>query len=67
MPTMSVGRRLTRYAPVRMLFICVYEIPDRLLRMLPASLAVSFLNRGGGAKSKLSNVPDLRKACLPSH
>jgi hypothetical protein len=37
----------------------------RLLWMLPASLAVSaFLKRGGGAKSRLSNVPDLRNACL---
>ena len=38
----------------------------RLLRMLPASLAVpsAFLNRGGGAKSRPVKVPDLRNACL---
>jgi hypothetical protein len=46
-----------------MLFMWVLEMPVRLLRILPASLAVSlFLNRGGGAKSRLVNVPDFRKA-----
>jgi hypothetical protein len=64
-PTVSGGSRLTRYAPVRMLCRWAAEIPVRLLWMLPASLAVSaFLKRGGGAKSRLSKVPDLRNACL---
>lgn len=37
----------------------------RLLRMLPLSLAVSaFRKRGGGAKSRAVNVPDLRRAWL---
>lgn len=41
------------------------EIPDPLLRTLPASLPVSeFLNRGGGMKSRLEKVPDIRNACL---
>lgn len=42
----------------------VFEIPVRLLRMLPASLPVSFLKRGGGAKSRLVYVPDFRRADL---
>jgi hypothetical protein len=63
-PTMLPSRRLTRYAPVRMFCIWVFEMPDRLLRMLPASLSVSFLNRGGGAKSRFVKVPDFRNACL---
>lgn len=53
-PTVSAGRRLTRYAPVRMLCKWVDEIPVPLLRILPASLTVSFLKRGGGAKSNVS-------------
>jgi hypothetical protein len=64
-PTMSCGRRLTRYAPLRMAPSCICETPLRLLRMLPASLMVSgSLNRFGGAKSSPVNVPDLRSKCL---
>lgn len=39
-------------------------MPVRLLRMLPASLPVSFLNRAGGAKSSVVYMPDFRIACL---
>lgn len=63
-PTTSAGRRLTRYAPVRMLWVWTAEIPVRLLRMLPESLAVSFLNRGGGANSNVVYIPDFRMAWL---
>ena len=65
-PTVDVGRRLTRYAPVRMFHKCALDAPVPLLRILPASLAVSdVLNRAGGAKSRFVNVPDVRNACLP--
>lgn len=65
--TVSVGSRLTRFAPDRTLNTCAGDMaPDRLLRMLPASpLTVpSSRNRGGGAKSSPVNVPDLRSANL---
>ena len=40
-------------------------MPVRLLRMLPASLAVSpRAKRGEGAKSRAVKVPDFRNACL---
>lgn len=65
MPTTPWGRRLTRYAPLRMAPSCACDTPLRLLRMLPASLIVSgSLNRLGGAKSSPVNVPDLRSKCL---
>lgn len=39
----------------------------RLLRILPASEAVSLLlNRGGGAKSRAVKVPDFLSKCLRS-
>lgn len=64
-PTASAGRRLTRYVPARIFCWRVAETADRALRILPASLPVplSFLKRGGGTKSRLVNVPDLRRAC----
>lgn len=59
--TLSPGRRLTRPAPLRMAAWLTAEMPLRLLRMLPASLMVSFsLNLRGGAKSRPVNVLDLR-------
>jgi hypothetical protein len=52
-PTDPGGRRLTRYAPARILYAWVADIPVRLLRMLPVSLAVSAQwKRPGGAKSR---------------
>lgn len=64
-PTTSLGMRLTRYAPARMLCSCAADMALRLLRMLPASLIVSvFLKRGTGAKSRAVNVPDFRRECL---
>lgn len=60
-PTTSFGIRLTRYAPARMLCNCCADIALRLLRILPASEAVSLLlKRGGGAKSRPVKVPDFR-------
>ena len=60
-PTTSLGMRLTRYAPVR---TACCERADKallLLRIDPASEVVSsFRKRGGGAKSRAVNVPDLR-------
>lgn len=48
-----------------MLCACDAESPVPLLRMLPASLAVSvFLKRGGGAKSRAVKVLDFLNACL---
>lgn len=57
---MSPGRRLTRYAPLRMAADCMAETPLRLLRILPESLPVSPspLILRGGAKSSAVNVPD---------
>jgi hypothetical protein len=41
------------------------DMPDRPLRMLPASLPESlFLKRAGGAKSSAVKVPDFLNACL---
>lgn len=62
-PTWSVGTRLSRKAPFRTAFWCAADKPDRLLRMLPASLPASlFLKRGGGAKSSEVKVPDFLNA-----
>lgn len=64
-PTTPFGMRLTRYAPARMLCSCWADIALRLLRILPASEAVSLvLNRGGGAKSRAVKVPDFRNKWL---
>jgi len=50
---------------VRMLWAAAADMPLRLLRIEPASEAVSLLlNRGGGAKSKAVKVPDLRRRWL---
>jgi len=66
--TVSPGRRLTRPAPLRRACCCMVEIPLRplrLLRMLPASLIVSFsLNFRGGAKSSPVKVPPWLRTCL---
>ena len=64
-PTCSLGMRLSRYAPARMLASVLAERLLRPDRMDPESLPDSlFLNRGGGAKSRAVNVVDLRRACL---
>ena len=65
-PTIPCGNRLIRLAPDRMLYAWAGDsAPDRLLRTLPASLTVpSSRKRGGGAKSRAVNVPDLRNAWL---
>ena len=64
-PTMSLGRRLTLYAPARIASRWTVEMPLRLLRMLPESLPVSpNLNRPGGAKSSAVNVPETRREWL---
>lgn len=48
-----------------MLWAAAADMPLRLLRMEPASEAVSLpLNRGGGAKSSAVKVPDLRRRWL---
>ena len=65
-PATSLGILLSLYAPARMLYWCIADTPDRLLRMLPVSLMVSgprYLGVGG-AKSKAVNVLDLRSWCL---
>lgn len=68
MPTTSLGIRLTRYAPARMLSNCLADMALRLLRMLPASEAVALEGkRGGGAKSSAVKVPDFRSRWLRSH
>lgn len=61
--TLSPGKRLTRCAPLRIACNCIAETPLRLLRMLPASLMVSWSRktRLGGAKSREVKVPDLRR------
>ena len=62
----SPGRRLTLPAPLRMAPSCTAEMPLRLLRMLPASLRLSFAsaNLRGGAKSRPVKVEDLRREWL---
>lgn len=67
-PTTSLGIRLTRYAPARMLSSCLADIALRLLRMLPASEAVALEGkRGGGAKSSAVKVPDFLSRWLGRH
>jgi len=62
--TASLGILLMRYAPLRMAPSCTFEIPLRLLRILPASLMLSgSLILFGGAKSSPVKVPDLRSRC----
>ena len=61
--TVSPGNLLTRCAPLRIALRCIAETPLRLLRMLPASLMLSWSRntRLGGAKSREVKVPDLRR------
>lgn len=64
--TISLGIRETRYAPSRTAWCCMAEMPERALRMLPASLPppiAGSLILDGGAKSKAVNVVDLRRSC----
>lgn len=65
-PTTSLGILLTRYAPVRMPILLAADMPDRFERIDPASdpFAPGSRKRGGGAKSRDVNVPDLRSRCL---
>lgn len=63
-PTTPAGIRDTRYAPARMLATWRADVVLRPDRTLPASLLFSALMRGGGAKSRPVNVPEVRRACL---
>lgn len=64
-PTTSLGIRLIRYAPERMLSSCLADMALRLLRILPASEAVALpAKRGGGAKSRAVKVPEFLSRCL---
>jgi hypothetical protein len=59
--------RLTRYAPLRMLYAWAADMFDRPLRTLPASLPPYWeppLIFGGGAKSSAVKALDFLKACL---
>lgn len=62
-PTIWGGRREILYAPVRIAWLCIWEMPERLERMLPESLALppSWRKRGGGAKSRDVKVLELRR------
>lgn len=64
--TISFGMRETRYAPSRTAWCCIRDMPERALRMLPASLpplAAGSLILDGGAKSRAVKVVDFRRSC----
>lgn len=59
------GILLTRLAPLATAYRPAADIPERFERMEPASEALEpgSRNLGGGAKSRLVKVPDLRRRC----